>query len=309
MQVAVLDDYQNVALQLAWARRSTPFSGSSKRAITPFARMMAGRQTTPRTRTRTRCGEFDYVCTVGRLLYAFEHTRIEPFLKQIRLEDHNQKLFDPIIERFDHRSDREFWELIVPVDASAGLTVNAVGQVQDALIKWIETNAARAPVAPLYDQRANPPLGESADGVPFRFSLHRASLEGPYYPSDSPLCGRFKRITVAPADLEQQRAARLKTACKRKSPKLAKWKRDSGARTVLVLEEDDLSLTNHFLVADALVPAEATTPDAPDEVFMVSTCIDQTWWVVCLRGPGLVAGEPMPHSEFDPKELTKLTSR
>jgi hypothetical protein len=28
-----------------------------------------------------------------------------------------------------------------------------------------------------------------------------------------------------------------------------------------------------------------------------------------IRGPGLVAGEPMPHSEFDPIELTKLTSR
>ncbi len=176
----------------------------------------------------------DYVCTVGRLLYAFEHTRIEPFIDQIELGVQNQNLFDPIIERFDHRSDREFWELIVPVDASAGLTVNDVGPVQDALIKWIETNAALVPVAPLYDRRANPPLDESADGVPFRFSLHRASLEGPYYPSDSPLCGRFKRIGVAPADLEQQRAARLKTASERKSPKLAKWKRDSGARTVLV---------------------------------------------------------------------------
>jgi hypothetical protein len=47
----------------------------------------------------------------------------------------------------------------------------------------------------------------------------------------------------------------------------------------------------------------------PDEVFMVSTGHDQTWWVVCLRGPGLVAEEPMPHGEFDSMELKKLTSR
>jgi hypothetical protein len=78
----------------------------------------------------------DYVCTVGRLLYAFEHTRIEPFPNQIRLADHNQKLFDPIIERFDHRTDREVWDLYVPVEASA--TVKDVGQVQQALIKWID---------------------------------------------------------------------------------------------------------------------------------------------------------------------------
>ena len=251
----------------------------------------------------------DYVCTVGQTLYAFEHTRIEPFPKQIELEDHNRKLFDPIIERFDHRSDRQFRELIVPVDASAGMTVNDVGQVQDALIKWIEANAPLVPVAPLYDQRANPPLGESAGGVPFRFSLHRASIEVSYYPSDSPLRGRFRWMPVGPANLEQQRAARLKTASERKSPKLAKWKRDSGARTVLVLEEDDLWATNHFLVADALDQAEATTPDAPDEVFLVRTDHKLTWWVVCLRGPGRVVGDRMPSRESDPKELTKLTSR
>jgi hypothetical protein len=247
----------------------------------------------------------DYVCTVGQTLYAFEHTGIEPFPNQIRLADHNHKLFDPIIGRFDHRADREVWDLYVPVEASAGLTGGEVGQVQNALIKWIEANAGRIPVAPRYGRHANPPLGESAGDVPFRFSLHRTTSPA----SDSPLRGRFLLGPIAPADLEQQRAARLKTVSDRKSPKLAKWKRDSGARTVLVLEEDDLSLTNHFRVADALGQAEATTPDAPDEVFMVDSCIDQTWWVVCLRGPGLVAGEPMPHSEFDPKELTKLTSR
>jgi hypothetical protein len=284
-------------------RRSTPFFGSSKRAITPFARMMAGRQTTLNDPDKQR--RVDYVCTVGQLFCALEHTRIEPFPNQIEWGVNNQNLFDPIIERFDHRSDRELWHLIVPVDASAGLTVNNIGQVQDAIIKWIETNAARVPVVPYHNQRGDLPLTESADGVPFRFSLRRSSL----YMSYSRLSGGFMCMTLAPADLEQRRADRLKTMCKRKSPKLAKWKRDAGARTALVLEANDMSLTSHLLVADALAPAEATMPDAPDEVFMVSTCVHQIWWVVCLRGPGLVAGELMPHRDFDPKQLTKLTSR
>src|SRR5271169_2396776 len=120
----------------------------------------------------------DYVCTVGRLRHAFEHTLIEPFLNQIRLADHNQRLFDPIIERFDHRADRDVWDLHVPVEASAGLTGGEVGQVQNALIKWIEANAGRIPVVRRYGRYANPPLGESAADVPFRFSLHRTSLEG-----------------------------------------------------------------------------------------------------------------------------------
>jgi hypothetical protein len=247
----------------------------------------------------------DYVCTVGQTLYAFEHTGIEPFSNHIQLEVHNEKLFRPIKERFDHRADREFWELHVPVGASAGLMGAQVGQVQDALIKWIEANHARVPVAPLYERYANRSLGERTTGVPFPFSLHRASMETPYFPSGSP-CGRFTVQYIVSGALEHARAARLKIACEDKFPKLAKWKQGSGARTVLVLEEDDLSLTNHFRVADALVSAEAATPDAPDEVFLVSTCIEQTW---CLRGPGVVAGEPMPHRQFDPMELTKLTLR
>ena len=247
----------------------------------------------------------DYICAVGQTLYAFEHTGIEPFPNQIKLADHNQKLFEPIIKRFDHRADREIWDLYVPVEASAGLSEGEVGKAQSALIKWIEANTRRIPVAQRYGRHANAPLGESASDIPFRFSLHRTISPA----SDSLLRGRFFLGPIAPANLEEQRVARLRTACVRKYPKLAKWKRESGARTVLVLEEDDLWLTNHFRVADALDRAEETAPDAQEEVFMVSTGADRTWWVVCLRGPGLDAGVPMPHSEFNPKELTKLTSR
>lgn len=68
-------------------------------------------------------------------------------------------------------------------------------------------------------------------------------------------------------------------------------------------------MADQSFVADALDRAEETMPDAPEEVFMVSTGGDRTWWVVCLRGSGRVSGEPMPHGEFDPMDLTKLTSR
>jgi hypothetical protein len=98
----------------------------------------------------------DYVCTVGNALYAFEHTGIEPFGNQIELEVHNRKLFGPISERFDHRSDREFWELHVPVEASARLRGAQIDRVRDALIQWIEGNAARLPVRLLYNGYANP---------------------------------------------------------------------------------------------------------------------------------------------------------
>jgi hypothetical protein len=252
----------------------------------------------------------DYACTVGDVLYAFEHTGIEPFGNQIELEVHNKKLFGPVNERFDHRTDRELWELHVPVEASAGLTGDQVNRVRDALIKWIEENAPRFPVTQLYDRYANPSLGETPPDVPFPVSLHRGSLDGPHFPREHPLCGRFMVKYFVSGDLEQARTARLQKACEAKFPKLAKWKRDAGARTVLVLEENDISLTNHQRVADALGPAEATMADTPDEIFLVSTHIANTWWVTCLRRAGKsYYDDGERFHEVDPATLNRLTLR
>lgn len=48
-------------------------------------------------------------------------------------------------------------------------------------------------------------------------------------------------------------------------------------------EENDLSLTNHLLVADALVSAKAAMPDTADEIFLVSTSIADKRWIAILR--------------------------
>jgi hypothetical protein len=268
------------------------------------ARMMAGRRTTPRTLTRTRCGESTTSARSGDCSTpsSTPASSLSPTKSGSRTKTRSSSIRSASVSII---AQIRVWDLYFSVEASAGLTANDVGRVQDALIKWVEANAARIPVVPRYGRRADSLSWEEAAGVPFRFYLRRTISQA----RSSALEGRFFLRPIAPANLEQQRVARLETASERKSPKLAKWKRDSGARTVLVLEEDDLSLTNHFLVADALLPAEATSPDAPDEVFMVSTGIDQTWWVVCLRGPGVVDDEPMPHREFDPMKLVKLTSR
>jgi hypothetical protein len=178
------------------------------------------------------------------------------------------------------------------------------------LIRWIDMNAARLPVTQLYDRYANPPLGETVTGVPFPFSLHRGSLAGPHFPPNIPLCGRFQIQYTAPGNLEPARIERLKKSCNDKCPKLAIWKRDAAARTVLVLEENDLSLTTHQRVSDALSLAEATIPETTDEVFLVSTQIANMWWVTCLR----MAEKPYyddgdRFQQVDPRKLMQLTSR
>lgn len=78
-----------------------------------------------------------------------------------------------------------------------------------------------------------------------------------------------------------------------------------------MLEENDISLTNHQLVADAMTHAEATVIDlAPDEVFLVSTSIADTWHVTCLRREGRSYYDDAERfHEFQPPVLVKLTKR
>jgi hypothetical protein len=110
-------------------------------------------------------------------------------------------------------------------------------------------------------------------------------------------------------DVEQARVERLQKACDDKFSKLATWKRD-GAKTVLVLEENDLSLTNHQRVADALVAAEAAMPDAADEIFLVSTSIGDRWWITCLRRAAKTYyDDDERFYEIDPTTLIGLTKR
>jgi len=187
-----------------------------------------------------------------------------------------------------------------------------VKRVGAALIAWIEQNAAAVPVV-IYGNRFRDVLAQTAAGIPFPFSLHRFSFDSIHFPSRRrPLSGRFTMAYVAPDDIEPARQTRLQKACEDKFQKLATWKRSAGARTVLVLEENDISMTNHQLVADAMVHAEArvATDLLPDEVFLVSTSVADVWHVTCLRREGKnYYDDGERFHEFEPSALAKLTKR
>jgi hypothetical protein len=77
--------------------------------------------------------------------------------------------------------------------------------------------------------------------VPFQVSLVR-------FDGFHGLPGRFqlKHLTGS----GQPRAPRIQRACDDKLPKLAMWKQCENARTILVLEDNDVQLTNQSVVAD-----------------------------------------------------------
>jgi hypothetical protein len=247
----------------------------------------------------------DLACTVGGRPFAFEHTGIEPFRGEIRMRVANRRLFGPIKQRVvGALPTADFFELYVPVEAAVGLKRSEVARVGDAIATWIMEAAPSVAIAPIGGPYSATPLGDTIPGVDFPLSLHRWSVQA------GPLRGEFRVCYVAPRNLEAARLERLRESCTRKFPKLAAWKRDQGARTVLVLEERDNQLTNHQLVFEALSRAEEGMADAADEVFLVSTHRANPWWVTCLRRDGRnYYDDGERFEEIDPVTLTPLTSR
>ena len=79
---------------------------------------------------------------------------------------------------------------------------------------------------------------------------------------------------IAPEDVEDLRAARLEEALIRKCPKLQLCK-NGGARTVLILEDRDISLSNYMLIGDRLAGILEARAGVPDEIYLVETSLDQ----------------------------------
>jgi len=134
-----VESYSNVILRVAgWRADSMADRYNEGKALDAVIRFIEARDHAPRGNDGRSPDDLndpdeqrrvDYVCTVGQTLDAFEHTGIDSQPNQVA--QHNQKLFEPIIKRFDHRADQEIWDLYVPVAASVGLTGDEVGEVQN----------------------------------------------------------------------------------------------------------------------------------------------------------------------------------
>jgi len=215
--------------------------------------------------------------TINGRPYALEHTGIEPFEGHIQLNNQAPDLTQPLIDLVTPLlPGKEHFELMLPHDAFRGMKRKDVGAVHAALSEWIQRVGPTLEIGPMHLRL--PTMATYVHGVPFRVRLVRSE----------PLGGlpRFSLLHVLHGPgLEDHRRERLRRALARKYPKLAAWKASRAARTVLVLEENDIQLTNVQLVAEALLEVEKTIAEIADEVYLVMTCLD-TWYVWHVRVDG-----------------------
>lgn len=219
----------------------------------------------------------ELTCRLGNQFVALEYTGIEPFADFVCLNAEAPIDFDPLTARLGAVLPvQDYYELHVPAGAMQALPRGSRTRVRSALGDWVEHKAPTLRRMPMWkiDRTTS---SELPAGVPFEVSLHRHERP-PNYP-----VGFSVRHIVTQASQEAERQARLRQACAKKFPKLAWWKKHAGARTVLVLEDNDIQLSNPQVIYEALAAIERDFPDRPDEIHVVSTYIDPTWWLHQLR--------------------------
>ncbi|UQR61187.1 hypothetical protein LRP30_30045 [Bradyrhizobium sp. C-145] len=151
----------------------------------------------------------------------------------------------------------------MPLDGLTGLKMADVRAVQTALVTWISSTTPTLPTRKYADYNGTLLTVQPA-GVPFSVSIIR-------FAGVASLPGRVQIKHLVPPETQISRVERIGRACEKKFPKLARWKQMHGARTILVLEDNDMQLTNPSAVAHTYLPIAATRSDRPDETYMVST--------------------------------------
>jgi hypothetical protein len=183
----------------------------------------------------------------------------------------------------------------MPIDAFTGRKMREVRALQSALIEHVRLTAPTLPIRKHADYRGTL-VTTQAPGVPFQVSLVR--FDGlPNLP------GRFQLKHLARAS-DEGRELRIQRTCDDKFPKLARWKVSDDARTILVLEDNDIQLTNPSIVAETFLPIARARNDTPDETYMVATCMSPWYaWPILVNGRTYfdlaATGHPI-HFEMDP---------
>jgi len=246
----------------------------------------------------------ELVWKLGSQLFALEHTGIEPFDGHVQLEAEAKLHFDPIKEALTGALPPGVIELHLPAKAMQGLKKPAIRAIQGAIADWVRATAPTVPMRRYADYIGD--IGPAAvPGVPFKLRLLRFETMG--FPD------RLQIVHSVTEDRGKARTDRIRRACEKKFPKLAAWKKREGAKTILILEDNDVQLTNQVVVSETFLPIALARPDRPDETYMVASCMSPWWaWPILVGDESyfdMARRGDQPGWEINQNTLVALTKR
>ena len=224
----------------------------------------------------------------ARCSFAVEHTRIEAFPGQVKDDQRFLKLVAPLEQALSGTIPGRYG---LRIDLGAATSARVPYEsAQRTIAEWVQATAPTMAV------------GSSAvlEGVlPFAVTLTRDGSDGSIL--------LVARWLDSSQDWAAQRLVRIGSALDKKIPKLLRW--SEGRESVLVLESDDLPLSNQVEIAKAAIACLSGRVAAPDYIVLVET---ESWpamvvWFLKDREQVFPAVEDWgPHEpDLDPSILGK----
>ncbi len=287
-----------------------PLTFNEGKACDAIIRLLEVREGATRTNLRfpedeRHSAPVEVAFNLGQQIFALEHTGIEPFSGFMKMSGQAGIHIDPILAGVEGRLPQDsVYELHLPAQILQGRRQREVIEIQRALVEWIVATAPSVTTRRYGDYIKNV-TPSTPPGVPFQVTLYRFELMR--------TLPRLQIKHLLQSDTETARAERILEACNKKFPKLAAWKAEHGARSVLILEDNDIQLTNQDVVAAAYLPIAHARADRPDETYMIMT-ISSTWyvWPILIDAKSYYAytdHEYPIHTEYLAADLVPLTKR
>ena len=255
----------------------------------------------------------DFEFALGPTRYALEHTELQSFPGQIRQGVNFQQLAEGPIEALSGQLPTPgVYYLTLPTNTRVGTA--ALDSVRSCLANWMVAQAvAWREAKPLKRDKRHAPSGDGdhvetkPPGVPFAVHFERELPSAQSDRSD----GMLFTSRLAPRNMKEARGRSLASSLDKKLPKLAKCRRN-GRRTILVLEETDISLSNFSIVTSTLATTPKKRRNMPDEIYLVSTFEFLEAWPVRLLFRDAAFRDQddirLDRSEFAPSDLVDLAA-
>lgn len=251
----------------------------------------------------------DLRLNLGTQDYAIEHTLIEAFAGQVHMGQEFGQFIEPVVDKLSGTLPKPgIYYLYFPTNARLKVKANQLDELRNGFVEWVREQAQQ-----LHDKNPDRPTREwnprgiedkcraTPPGFPYEVTLRREA----HWSLSPHHDGILLVARYAPEDVEKQRPARLLKALKDKCPKLRLCK-EGDARTVLVLEDNDISLSNHVLISEGLAGLLEGLANLPDEIYLVETTV-KTWDVRPLKiDDNILLGNDW--AEFDSSKLTDITN-
>ncbi len=252
----------------------------------------------------------EFAFELGGVRYAIEHTIVEAFAGQIHTGVDFGAFIEPIAAALDHHMPPPGRFLLVfAINPSQGMKPREISAAQQTIIAWVNAKATELhEECPEQPSRNRKPGGLGNERKAAVAGIDLTLQRETHWAEPIAVHGRLFIQRFAPKDYETLRAERIKKAMAKKLPKLKIWK-DGGTRSVLVLENGDLSLSNHVAILEAAETALAGRTDPPDELWLVDTTIETEWTAWCLIRDGVsLPDDETAHRcwDFKPAELNAV---